>query len=128
MIIGDRLRLLREERNLSQGEIEKRTGLLRFYISRVENSHTIPTVEMLEKMARALDMHLYQFLYEGPEPPALPKLGIAPNRDGWGSSGKDARVLQKLRGYLSKVTPRDRRVLMAVVSQLVKQNTPRNLK
>ena len=94
----------------------------------VENSHTIPTVEMLEKMARALDMYLYQFLYEGPEPPALPKLGIAPNRDGWGSSGKDARVLQKLRGYLSKVTPRDRRVLMAVVSQLVKQNTPRNLK
>ena len=42
MIIGDRLRALREEKKLSQGEIEKRTGLLRCYISRVENGHTVP--------------------------------------------------------------------------------------
>ena len=31
MIIGDRLRTLREEKRLSQGDIEKRTGLLRCY-------------------------------------------------------------------------------------------------
>ncbi len=56
MIIGDRLRLLREDKkNLSQGDIEKRTGLLRCYISRVENGHTVPAVETLEKMARAMD-------------------------------------------------------------------------
>jgi transcriptional regulator with XRE-family HTH domain len=33
MVIGDRVRLLREQKNMSQGEIEKRTGfapLLRF--------------------------------------------------------------------------------------------------
>jgi transcriptional regulator with XRE-family HTH domain len=54
MIIGERLRLLREERNLSQGDIQKRTGLLRCYISRVENGHTIPAVETLEKMAHML--------------------------------------------------------------------------
>jgi hypothetical protein len=59
MIIGDRLRLLREERNLSQGEIEKRTGLLRFYISRVENGHSIRAIETLEKMANAMNMQLY---------------------------------------------------------------------
>ena len=52
MIIGDRLRLLREEKKLSQGDIEKRTGLLRCYISRVENGHTVPSVETLEKLAR----------------------------------------------------------------------------
>src|SRR5437879_11746995 len=53
MIIGDRLRELREGKSLSQGDIEKRTGLLRCYISRVENGHTVPAIETLEKMARA---------------------------------------------------------------------------
>ena len=53
MIIGDRLRVLREQKKFSQGEIEKRTGLLRCYISRVENGHTVPAVETLEKFARA---------------------------------------------------------------------------
>jgi transcriptional regulator with XRE-family HTH domain len=49
VIIGDRLREMREEKKLSQGDIEKRTGLLRCYISRVENGHTIPAIETLEK-------------------------------------------------------------------------------
>jgi len=53
MIIGDRLRALREEKKLSQGDVEKRTGLLRCYISRVENGHTVPAIETLEKMARS---------------------------------------------------------------------------
>src|SRR5215468_11357435 len=55
MIIGDRLRALREDKKLSQGDIEKRTGLLRCYISRVENGHTVPAIETLEKLARALE-------------------------------------------------------------------------
>jgi transcriptional regulator with XRE-family HTH domain len=55
MVIGNRLKELRES-NLSQGDIEKRTGLLRCYISRVENGHTVPAVETLEKMARALEV------------------------------------------------------------------------
>ena len=62
MIVGERLRNLREERNFSQGEIEKRTGLLRCYISRVENGHTVPAVETLEKFARALEVPMYQLL------------------------------------------------------------------
>ena len=119
MIIGDRLRLLREDKNLSQGNIEKRTGLLRCYVSRVENGHTVPAVETLEKMARAMDIHLYQVLYDGPEPPNLPKLE-ASDRDSWGSMGKDARFLAKLRRYLSKMTPRDRSILMVAVSKLAK--------
>ncbi len=56
MIIGDRLRVLREHKKLSQGDIEKRTGLLRCYISRVEYGHTLPAVETLEKFARALEV------------------------------------------------------------------------
>src|SRR2546430_13141992 len=72
VIIGDRLRDMREEKKLSQGDIEKRTGLLRCYISRVENGHTVPAIETLEKLARALDVPLYQLFYEGDEPPKLP--------------------------------------------------------
>ncbi len=72
MDFGYRLRSLREEKNLSQGDIEKRTGLLRCYISRVENGHTVPAVETLEKMARALELPLYQLMYDGQEPPTLP--------------------------------------------------------
>jgi len=65
MVIGDRLRELREQKNLSQGDIEKRTGLLRCYISRVENGHTVPAIETLEKLARALEIPMYQLFYDG---------------------------------------------------------------
>jgi transcriptional regulator with XRE-family HTH domain len=74
MIIGDRIRTMREEKKLSQGDIEKRTRLLRCYISRVENGHTVPAIETLEKIARALECPLYQSFYEGEEPPKLPNL------------------------------------------------------
>jgi transcriptional regulator with XRE-family HTH domain len=59
---------------MSVGDIEKRTGLLRFYISRVENGHSIPAIETLEKFARAMDMQLYPLLDDGSEPPELPNL------------------------------------------------------
>jgi transcriptional regulator with XRE-family HTH domain len=60
ILIGDHLRELREAKELSQGDIEKRTGLLRCYISRVENNHTVPGVHTLEKLARALEVPVYQ--------------------------------------------------------------------
>jgi transcriptional regulator with XRE-family HTH domain len=74
MIIGERLRALREDKKFSQGEIEKRTGLYCAYISRVENGHIVPAVETLEKFARALEVPMYQLFYEGEEPPKLPNL------------------------------------------------------
>src|SRR6202022_1743359 len=74
VVISDRLRELREQKKLSQGDIEKRTGLLRCYISRVENGHTVPAIETLEKLARALEVPLYQLFYDGEEPPKLPHL------------------------------------------------------
>ena len=54
MVIADRLKALREQKNMSQGDVEKHTGLLRCYISRVENGHTVPAIETLEKMGQAL--------------------------------------------------------------------------
>jgi transcriptional regulator with XRE-family HTH domain len=69
MIIGDRLRAIREHKNMSQGDMEKRTGLLRCHISRLENGHTVPAIETLEKRAQAFEMPLYQVLYDGDGPP-----------------------------------------------------------
>src|SRR5882724_2784613 len=89
MIIGERLRELREEKKLSQGDIEKRTGLLRCYISRVENGHTVPAIETLEKMARALELPLYHLMYDGNGAPEAP-IAIASNGDRsptWGLGG-----------------------------------------
>jgi transcriptional regulator with XRE-family HTH domain len=60
MVIGERLKELRELKKMSQGDVETRTGLLRCYISRVENGHTVPSVDTLEKMARALEIPLYR--------------------------------------------------------------------
>ena len=120
MIIGDRLRAVREEKKLSQGDIEKRTGLLRCYISRVENGHTVPAIETLEKMARALEIPLYQLFYDGEKPPPLPLL---PNRRtasdlDWGSSGKDARYLMKFRQQLSRMDESDRRLLLFMAQKM----------
>jgi transcriptional regulator with XRE-family HTH domain len=120
MIIGDRLRALREEKNLSQGDIEKRTGLIRCYVSRVENNHTIPAIETLEKMARALEIPMYQLFYDGEEPPKLPNLLKQESSDeiAWGSSGKDARYLSKLRCLLGKLDEEDRMLLMYMTQKL----------
>jgi transcriptional regulator with XRE-family HTH domain len=120
MIIGDRLRALREAKKFSQGDIEKRTGLLRCYISRVENGHTVPAIETLEKMARALEVPLYQLFYDGEEPPELPNLPKRKTSDeiAWGSSGKQARFLTKFRRLLSRVDEGDRRLLLYMAQKM----------
>jgi transcriptional regulator with XRE-family HTH domain len=122
MIIGDRLRSLREVKKFSQGDIEKRTGLLRCYISRVENGHTVPAVETLEKFARALEMPIYQIMYDGDEPPPAVKTRAGKKqRDEYGSFGREARVLDKFRKYLAKVTDRDRHVLLTTLQKMAKR-------
>ncbi len=120
MIIGDRLRALREEKKLSQGDIEKRTGLLRCYISRVENGHTVPAIETLEKMARALEVPLYQLFYDGEEPPELPNLPKRKTSDeiAWGSSGKEARFLTRFSRLLTRVDDGDKRLLLFMAQKM----------
>ena len=84
------MRSIREEKKLSQGDVEKRTGLLRCYISRVENGHTVPAVETIEKFARTLEIPMYQLFYDGDKPPELPKRKSADDI-AWGSTGKHGR-------------------------------------
>jgi transcriptional regulator with XRE-family HTH domain len=120
MVISDRLRLLREQKDMSQGDVEKRTGLLRCYVSRVENGHTVPSLETLEKFARALEVPLYHLLYDGNEPPKVPPVlklsgaGDAP----WGSFGKDARFLSRLRRLLGQINEKDRALLISVTQRM----------
>jgi transcriptional regulator with XRE-family HTH domain len=120
MVIGDRLRELRETKKMSQGDIEKRTGLLRCYISRVENGHTVPAIETLEKLARALEIPLYQLFYDGERPPEVANLPKRKTSDdiAWGSSGKNAVFLQKLRKCLSKSAETDRKLIMVMAQKM----------
>jgi transcriptional regulator with XRE-family HTH domain len=122
VIIGDRLRALREQKKLSQGDIEQRCGLLGCYVSRVENGHTVPNVETLEKFARVLEVPLYQLFYDGEEPPKLPNL---PNRKTeadllWGSSGNEAQVLTIFRRFLSRMEESSRQMLLFMAQKMAR--------
>jgi len=128
VIIGDRLRSIREDKKLSQGDVEKRTGLLRCYISRVENGHTVPAVETIEKFARALEIPMYQLFYDGDKPPALPNLPRRKTADeiAWGSTGKDARYLTKFRRLLARTTDEDRKLLLSMAQRIATHKSTRS--
>lgn len=113
MLIGDRLRWLREHKNLSQGDIEARTGLLRCYISRIENGHTVPAVQTLEKFARALEVPLYVIFYEAGDSP-----GPAEPRD------TDKRQTRLILEALGRVKPRERRLLFLLAKALAARRKP----
>ncbi|MGB9010626.1 MAG: helix-turn-helix transcriptional regulator [Candidatus Acidiferrales bacterium] len=117
MVIADRLKAIREQKNMSQGDIEKRTGLLRCYISRVENGHTVPAIETLEKMARAMEVPMYVLFYDGEKPPKpnIPESHVA---TGWGSSGRDAKTLHRLRRLMSRADEGDVKLLMFMAQKM----------
>jgi transcriptional regulator with XRE-family HTH domain len=117
MHLAERIRLLREAHHLSQGDIEKRTGLLRCYISRVENGHTVPSIETLEKICRGLEVPMYQLFYDGQEPPEQPTFSDNGLKD-WASQRKGRRLFTKLRGALSRTNEADRRLLLYLAAKL----------
>ncbi|HET7205236.1 MAG TPA: helix-turn-helix transcriptional regulator [Terriglobales bacterium] len=121
MIIGDRLRDLREAKHLSQGDIEKRTGLHRCYVSRVENGHTIPAINTLEKWARALEVPLYQVFYDGDKPAQVPAVLLTASSEtaeDWASRGKGLRMFGKMRHALSQMAEADRSLLLHLARQM----------
>jgi transcriptional regulator with XRE-family HTH domain len=121
MIVGERLKAVRESKNMSQGDIEERTGLLRCYISRVENGHTVPAVETLEKFARALEVPMYQLFYDSDKPPVALTVPTQNGKNIFGSSGKQARQLAKFRRYLSKINERNVNLLLTVAAKMASQ-------
>jgi transcriptional regulator with XRE-family HTH domain len=104
--IGTTIREYRLQKNMSQGDIEKRTGLLRCYLSRVENGHTVPSLDTLQKIARALDLQLSQFFAEELVSKEMSGLHLAED---------EIRFLTQVQRYSSQLSESDRRLLLAMV-------------
>jgi len=120
MFIGGVLKQLREAKNLSQGDIERRTGLLRCYISRVENGHTVPAIETLEKMSRALEISMYQLFYAGQALYQSTKdaEGTDKHSRDWASRGRGARLFRRLRDTLPRMSDKDRQLILATADAI----------
>ena len=123
MIIGERLRDIREHQQLLQSDLGKRAGLFESYISRVENGRIIPSLETLEKLSRALQVPLYSILDDGNRTSEKPRFPSQDRRreNKWGAVGKDARYLRKLRILLAKMTERDRALFLIFIQNLSKR-------
>ena len=126
--IAARLRQLRDERNLSQGDIQKRTGLIRCYISRVENGHTVPSLETLERLAKAFDMPLYQIFYSHKDGPAKPYVPIRKSLEALakepGKAGEEARFLLRLRRLLARISEKDKALFLHAARKLATRRAP----
>jgi transcriptional regulator with XRE-family HTH domain len=122
MFIGQKLRQIRESKNLSQGDLEQRTGLFCSYTSRVENGHTVPSIATLEKYARALEVPLYQLFHDGESPINKPEFALAGSGgDLWGRSGKERRELRLLTNALSRMNERDRKLFFKLAKAFAKK-------
>jgi transcriptional regulator with XRE-family HTH domain len=123
MQIGQRLRALREQESLSQGDIEERTGLLRCYISRVENGHTVPSLETLERLAMALEIPLYELFLEGEDQPPRPAPDAKRSAEHARQLEADSqlRFLEKIGHLLGKIAQKDRNILLYMAQKLAKR-------
>ena len=104
--IGSIIRDHRLQKGMSQGDIEKRTGLLRCYLSRVENGHTVPSLETLQKIAGALDLQLSEFFAKDPVGREVSTLNL---------SEEQIRFLTQIQRYAANLSDSDRRLLLAMV-------------
>ena len=120
MVIGDRIRALREQKGFSQGQIEKRTGLLRCYISRVENGHTVPSIDTVEKLARALEVPLYQIFWEGEEIPALANLPgrVTESEVTSDESSERAQFVHRMTQLFHLLSEDDRQLLLVAAQRM----------
>jgi transcriptional regulator with XRE-family HTH domain len=116
MHIVERLKQLRTGKGLTQSDIEERSGLSRTYVSAVENGHTVPALETLEKFARALEVPTYVLFYDGMEPPKA--IQSETKETTWGDRGEDAASLSRLRRELGKMSLRLRELLLELVRKL----------
>jgi transcriptional regulator with XRE-family HTH domain len=105
---------------MSQGQIEKRTGLLRCYISRVENGHTVPSIDTIEKLARALEVPLFHIFFDGEEMPALAHLPgrITEAQAASGRPPEQMRFLRRLAELTRLLTEEDRRLLLLAARRM----------
>lgn len=126
MIVGERIRALREEKKLSRGDLQERTGLQRTYIWRVENGYTVPAIETLEKFARGLEVPIYRFFYEGKgRPPLVP---VTESGNLWGAMGDDKKLLKKFRQVLAEMSEEERSLLYYLAEEMARRNDSKEKK
>jgi transcriptional regulator with XRE-family HTH domain len=65
--VGQRLRLLREERGVSMRSLARRSGLSANALSMIERGLTSPSVSTLTKLANALEVPIMAFFRQEPE-------------------------------------------------------------
>jgi transcriptional regulator with XRE-family HTH domain len=111
MNIGETIRNFRLQKSMSQGDIEKRTGLLRCYLSRVENGHTIPSLDTLAKIAQAMEVPLATFFSDGSADAANGKSGPQLTED-------EVRFLTQIRRYSPNLNDSDRKLVIAMVKKM----------
>lgn len=111
---------MREQKGFSQGQIEKRTGLLRCYISRVENGHTVPSIDTVEKLARALEVPLYQIFWEGEEIPTLANLPgrVTENEVAADDSPERAQFVHRMEQLFHLLSEDDRQLLLVAAQRM----------
>jgi transcriptional regulator with XRE-family HTH domain len=121
MLIGERIRALREKQGLTQGDLEERSGLLRCYTSRVENGHTVPSLETIEKIARALNLPLYQVFYDGEKPPEMDPLTTDGRRKlPFGKTDGDRKYIQSLLRLVDGMDAPERKQLLRTAREMSK--------
>jgi transcriptional regulator with XRE-family HTH domain len=108
MKIGTTIRAHRLQKGLSQGDIEKKTGLLRCYLSRVENGHTVPSLDTLSKIALALDLPIAQFFTDD---------SVGRQLNTQRLSDEELRFLTQIRRYSTNLNESDRKLLLAMVKK-----------
>ena len=94
---------------------------MRCYISRVENGHTVPSLETLERLAASLELPLYQLFYEGDEPPPLPNLSNRQSTEELvldAEQQKEVRFHDKVKRLLSRIDEKDRQLLLHMAQKL----------
>jgi transcriptional regulator with XRE-family HTH domain len=122
MEFGRKLRELREEKHLSQGDIEKKTGLLRSYTSRVETGMTVPSIETLEKYAYALGIPLYRFFTNG-EAVSAPKIRATNGQSTWPVGAKQQRELRQFAKAFKRMDKRRQKLLLQLAQKMAIRRT-----
>jgi len=122
MDIGTKLRQIRQQKGLSQGDVEHASGLLRCYISRVEHGHSKPSLETLERFAAALDVPLYGLFYSGNGVPTTKNLRSRPSLEELAGapdpSGGEAKYLLEFRDLVGRMRPPERVFLLDFARKL----------
>ncbi len=121
MKIGQKLRELRRGKHFSQGDIEKKTGLLRCYVSRVEKGHTIPNIETLEKFANGLGIPLYR-LFTDDQSVSMPKLPATKGEScTWGIDGKQRHLLRLFAKAFRRMDERKQKLLLQLAQKMARR-------